>query len=216
MLLAHLVGDIHQPLHVGAQYFDENGQPVNPDTGGAATPDQGGNSLTLVLNRPNDHGHPQTTAVFHTYWDDATVDTAFGLLALDIGKSRRVSGGVVSGPGTPHHSQLTTHQLGIPDVARRLAAVEPKGWKPPPALPVEKWSEQWANEIMPLAREAHTRLSFEQIKIDPIHKVAKGLAVEKALTTPGEDYATWSGGQVRDQLHKAGWRLAEVLERIVE
>ena len=30
ILLAHFVGDIHQPLHVGAQYFDAKGQPANP------------------------------------------------------------------------------------------------------------------------------------------------------------------------------------------
>jgi hypothetical protein len=200
ILLAHYLGDLHQPLHVGAQYFDQNGQPVNPDTNGAATPDQGGNSLTLVLNRPNDHGHPQTTAVFHTYWDDATVETAFGLLALDIRKTRK-----------------GTANIQIADVARRLASIEPDVWKPSPKLPVEKWAEQWANDILPLAREAHDRLSFEQIQIDPIHKVAKGLAVERPPSAPGmDDYATWSGKQVRDQLHKAGWRLAELLERIVD
>ncbi len=31
ILLAHFVGDIHQPLHVGAQYFDAEGHPVNPE-----------------------------------------------------------------------------------------------------------------------------------------------------------------------------------------
>ncbi len=32
-MLAHFVGDIHQPLHVGAIYLDAAGRPVNPDTG---------------------------------------------------------------------------------------------------------------------------------------------------------------------------------------
>lgn len=30
-LLAHLIGDLHQPLHVGAIYLDEHDQPVDPD-----------------------------------------------------------------------------------------------------------------------------------------------------------------------------------------
>ncbi len=49
ILLAHYVGDIHQPLHVGAEYFDANGQPVNPDTDKTvhAYPDKGGNDLEL-------------------------------------------------------------------------------------------------------------------------------------------------------------------------
>ena len=33
MLLAHFVGDIHQPLHVGALYLDSNDKPVNPNLG---------------------------------------------------------------------------------------------------------------------------------------------------------------------------------------
>lgn len=34
MLLAHYVGDIHQPLHVVALYLDADGQVVNPEIGG--------------------------------------------------------------------------------------------------------------------------------------------------------------------------------------
>lgn len=50
ILLAHFVGDIHQPLHVGAQYFNAKGQPVDPERGGEL-PDEGGNSLRLKLTR---------------------------------------------------------------------------------------------------------------------------------------------------------------------
>jgi S1/P1 Nuclease len=32
-MLAHFVGDLHQPLHVGAIYLDAAGRPVNPDDG---------------------------------------------------------------------------------------------------------------------------------------------------------------------------------------
>lgn len=47
-LLAHFVGDLHQPLHVGAVYLDRNGAMVNPDQGRAADPTtetRGGNSI---------------------------------------------------------------------------------------------------------------------------------------------------------------------------
>jgi hypothetical protein len=33
ILLTHFVGDVHQPLHVGAIYLDAVGRPVNPDQG---------------------------------------------------------------------------------------------------------------------------------------------------------------------------------------
>ena len=50
LLLAHLVGDVHQPLHVGAVYLDAHGAPVDPDAGAAAsnlntTTTRGGNSI---------------------------------------------------------------------------------------------------------------------------------------------------------------------------
>jgi hypothetical protein len=46
-LLAHFVGDIHQPLHVGAVYLDANGQPVDPDANGLDpnTETHGANSI---------------------------------------------------------------------------------------------------------------------------------------------------------------------------
>jgi len=46
-LLAHFVGDIHQPLHVGAVYLDANGDRVDPDHGtlDPKTDTSGGNSI---------------------------------------------------------------------------------------------------------------------------------------------------------------------------
>jgi len=47
-LLAHFVGDLHQPLHVGAIYLDPQGTPVNPDDSGSidpATQTAGGNFI---------------------------------------------------------------------------------------------------------------------------------------------------------------------------
>src|SRR5438128_1501241 len=41
ILLAHCVGDIHQPLHVGAEYFNEAGEPIDPDRGATGLGDQG-------------------------------------------------------------------------------------------------------------------------------------------------------------------------------
>ena len=59
LLLAHYVGDVHQPLHVGAIYLDQNGHQVDPDAQGydQTTDTRGGNNL-LVGGRN-----------FHTSWD---------------------------------------------------------------------------------------------------------------------------------------------------
>jgi hypothetical protein len=56
-LLVHYVGDLHQPLHVGAVYLDARGNEVNPDTGtfdpGTAT--RGGNSIIVKSTKKNLH-----------------------------------------------------------------------------------------------------------------------------------------------------------------
>jgi hypothetical protein len=64
-LLAHFLGDLHQPLHVGAVYLDENGRLVDPDAShqiDPATETQGGNLI-------HDQQH-----VLHTEWDAIPAD----------------------------------------------------------------------------------------------------------------------------------------------
>ena len=59
-MLAHFVGDLHQPLHVAAVYLDTNGRLVDPDAAhriDPATDTQGGNLI-----------HDQHS-VFHAEWD---------------------------------------------------------------------------------------------------------------------------------------------------
>jgi S1/P1 nuclease len=68
-VLTHYVGDIHQPLHVGAIYLNAQGHEVDPDAGtyDPATKTQGGNKIL-------DHGKD-----FHTAeWDaiPASLDAA--------------------------------------------------------------------------------------------------------------------------------------------
>lgn len=60
-LLAHFIGDLHQPLHVGALYLDETGATVDPDAPNAteAMETRGGNSI--------DMGHNNN---LHALWDD--------------------------------------------------------------------------------------------------------------------------------------------------
>jgi len=47
LMLAHFVGDIHQPLHVGAVYLDADDKPVDPDAAenGSARATSGGNDI---------------------------------------------------------------------------------------------------------------------------------------------------------------------------
>jgi hypothetical protein len=196
ILLAHYLGDIHQPLHVGAMYFDDKGQPVNPDDAGGGFADNGGNALTLVLHETSDHGHASGNFNLHTYWDDNAVTTALGLYRKDIQQGKNAPKKI-----TPK------------DIAVHLANREPDGWKLPDGVGLEEWSIRWADEILPAAREAHARLEFKNIHVDPKTKVARGFAVER-MQNQGPSYREWAGGIVRDSIHKAGWRLAALLERL--
>lgn len=66
IVLVHLVGDIHQPLHVGSLYLDAQGRPVDPDRQGfdRASFSIGGNSFILS---PATLAGPKN---FHAYWDN--------------------------------------------------------------------------------------------------------------------------------------------------
>jgi len=66
LILVHYVGDIHQPLHVGAVYLDAGGKPVDPDHGhfDPATETRGGNLIAVSGPEKN----------LHKKWDDVPDD----------------------------------------------------------------------------------------------------------------------------------------------
>jgi len=64
-LVAHTMGDMHQPLHMGSLYLDADGKVYDPDKQGAdaQTHTVGGNAITL----PKPDGTPGGN--LHSYWD---------------------------------------------------------------------------------------------------------------------------------------------------
>ncbi|HVF23255.1 MAG TPA: S1/P1 nuclease, partial [Pyrinomonadaceae bacterium] len=175
-LITHYLGDIHQPLHVGAEYFKADGVAFHPIRGADGFADQGGNKLALFTFTD---GSFNTTGNLHSFWDGKTVDSAFGKTAN------------------------TT-------VARRLAAQTPARWRL--KGDAETWAEQMADDILPFAREARTRLEYRNIRIiRDAHFIESGEAREKRGRRRAS-YLRWSGGVVRNEIHKGGWRLAAVLE----
>lgn len=194
ILLAHYLGDIHQPLHVGAEYFSADGRPVDPDKTPDALEDQGGNTLELQLKvAPEITGNRHSK--LHGFWDTDTVMANLPALPDTMPKEER-------------RAKMDEVRA---QLVRDLASHEPKGWKLPDGTPLEKCGEAWANEILPLAREAHERLEFKNVHAEQREDgtVATGLAVEKSEALP---YRDWSAGVVREEMHKAGWRLADLLE----
>ncbi len=182
VLLAHYVGDIHQPLHVGAAFLDAKGNLLDPNTNHSAKPDRGGNDINFGATN------------LHGYWDFDAVESTLAYQRRTQGKT--------SDTLTPH------------DWAIQLAGKEPAGWKPDPALKPEQWPEKWADEILPIAREAHTRLTIlplEEFDNRNGKPVLCWTAIEKPH--PGQSsYAVFASKTVESELNKAGWRLAALIQ----
>ncbi len=180
ILLAHYLGDIHQPLHVGAEFFNNSGKPFEPTVSNKGFASQGGNKLTLFTFVD---GKRASAGKFHGYWDGQTVENAFGKMQ-DV------------------------------NVAKQLAGKEPPDWKLSGAA--ESWAEKLANEIMPVAREAHDRLQYRSIQTKSGQRdIISGRAEEKK-SPDGTFYAIWAGRVVKSQIHKGGWRLAALLEQALQ
>jgi hypothetical protein len=94
--------------------------------------------------------------------------------------------------------------------ARRLARKEPERWEL--TGDVEGWAEQLANEILPLAREAHERLVFKDVRSTAGDKDITSGRAEERRQEAGMFYALWAAATVKEEIHKAGWRLAALLE----
>ncbi|MGA2128852.1 MAG: S1/P1 nuclease [Xanthobacteraceae bacterium] len=186
-LLAHLVGDVHQPLHVGAKYFDKDCETsVDPNVAGVGLPNFGigativetmGGNLILLADPP-----PAVPPAdnLHFYWDGAAVFQA--MRAANLANDEQ-------------------------NFARLLAAAPPAGWST--AGPPETWATQWATEALPLAAEAHDRLVIR--KGGKPAPFTGGCTWETALDPGYQDFASQ---RARIQVAKAGFRLAALLEEI--
>lgn len=200
ILLAHYVADIHQPLHVGAAYFDPNGGIADPDKDKSALGDEGGNTFTLELSDEPARRRGVHKKKFHGFWDYDAVNSLFPQGQDTLGKSEL---------------QILIEPL-KKEIVHEMATHEPRNWRMPPGIPIDNYAELWADEILPIAREAHERLQF--MNVHPQQEEGRVVASGEADEKPRPDkmnYHVWATNIVRDELHKAGWRLADLLEKIL-
>ncbi len=183
VLLSHYVGDIHQPMHVGAIFMNKNGDRLDPNTAPSALESRGGNDINFGATN------------LHAYWDYDAVESCLSYRRRLLGK--------------------LADQYGPRDIAAEMIAKEPTDWKADPALPVEAVVEKWADEILPIAREAHDRLKMLPQQQFSTDRKGKPMVDWTAVETPhvGRDsYSIWASKTVEKELPKAGWRLAGLLE----
>ncbi len=196
ILLAHYLGDIHQPLHVGAEYFDRTGHAVDPDRDKSALADEGGNTVELRLANDPASGPLPHTKKLHGFWDLDTVNALLPEMPSSLRKEERYA---------------------LIDPAKKklvhdMATQEPKSWRLPSGMAIRRSGEFWADEILPIAREAHERLLFNDVR--PLPQEDRVVATGQAQEKPhggGLSYKDWSAQVVREEMHKAGWRLADLL-----
>jgi hypothetical protein len=203
ILITHMTGDIHQPLHVGAAYVGKDSQFVVPRKQGdidtaAIFDSRGGNNFLLddakiealsVANdippgepKPVKEGVPKAlTKPFHSYWDSTSVDYAF----------RRIR------TRTPEKfAQAAIDSK--PDVVKNTGDVA-------------GWPYQWADDALVVAKQA-----YSGVTVGPL---------TKQVSKKGETYYTWtlevpqnypvpSSAIAKTQLIKGGYHLAELLEAI--
>jgi hypothetical protein len=125
-VLAHLVGDIHQPLHVGAIYYDHACENiVDPNVAGAGQPNFGIGGSVLATTGSNDLMISDTKSL-RNYWDDSVV---IGAMRLRHIKAKAFD-----------------------EFAADIVAHPPTGWKT--GGDIDDWSAAWASEIMPAAKDA--------------------------------------------------------------
>jgi len=198
ILLAHYVADIHQPLHVGAEYFDAQGRIADPDKDKSALADEGGNTFTLELSDEPPRGRGIRKKKLHGFWDYEAVNALF--------------------PDVPSPLRKSELQAQIEPLKKQLvyemATHEPLNWRMPASIDIHNYAELWADEILPIARQAHERLQF--INVHPQQEEDRVVATGEADERPQPDrmsYRAWATEVVREELHKAGWRLADLLEK---
>jgi hypothetical protein len=198
ILLAHYVGDIHQPLHVGAEYFDESGHTVDPDKGKPGLEDEGGNTFVLHLKTGTPEEMTHRALKLHPFWDNEAVMATLPSLPLTMSKEER-------------YEQTERAKRRLID---RFTREEPSNWRLPRNVVLKNYAEAWADEILPIAREAHERLRFTNVyaQHQEDRVVAAGVVREKSVPDHVA-YADWAAKIVREELHKAGWRLADLLQQ---
>jgi hypothetical protein len=202
ILIVHMTGDIHQPLHVGAAFVGKDGKFTVPtrqaDIDGINIFDaRGGNNFLLDdgkltqmssgvippgAPKPVKEGVPAAlTKPFHSYWDSTVVDYAM----------RRLS------TRTPEAFAQAVID-GKPDVNKNTGAVG-------------TWPYQWADDALVVSKEAYKDVTLGAVT----QKTGKG----------GETYSVWSlevpqnypvpSSQIaKVQLTKAGYHLASLLQTI--
>ena len=205
ILVTHLVGDIHQPLHVGAAYVAKDGSYVVPTSqaqidGIAMFDARGGNNLLLddaALTAASEAVIPSAqldakpdakpatpkspTKPFHSYWDSTVVDYAM------------------------RRSSTRTPQQFAQAMIASAPAVSINTGEP------VNWPYQWADASL-----AASKIAYAGVVAGPAYEQTsrKGEVYKVWSLTVPDNYPVPSSALARQQLTEAGYHLAALLQAI--
>ena len=191
-LLAHFIGDLHQPLHVGVGFIDPNGpnhtiliaQDPQVIRQRSLRHDRGGNQLIIDNDRKNLHGS----------WD---FDLVRSLMTVT--------------------NKPTSDQLGR--FLRQTTPPKP-AWQP--LGPINTWAAQWATDSLKLSRDhAYRSVRIVRERTIPVLRdgvplIRDGQPVTQTVydIRRPSNYQVVNRNNVREQLAKGGFRLAKLLDAI--
>ncbi|XLZ72987.1 S1/P1 nuclease [Massilia sp. SR12] len=197
LILTHLAGDIHQPLHVGAAFVDKEGKFAVPKSDKEIDSlnifdSRGGNNLQMdeaalkaasakVIPGEDAEVSKYPTKPFHSYWDTTVVDYAM----------RR-------------SSQRSVDKFTQWAIDGKPSIVLAKG-------EVASWPVQWANDSLVAAKQA-----YADVKVGVATKQTSRSGSSYtvwAMTVP-DSYPVPSSALAREQLIKGGYNLAAMLQKI--
>lgn len=158
-LLVHLVGDVHQPIHVGCCYLDESGEvarlvrdPAEAEQLNLES-DRGGNNIILPVGNNG--------VSMHSYWDSRLGGSINHIDVNAFGSST-----AVSDAAKPNMIATTSLELKRRFVSKLTAMIAQDAGPEPPgasgafAAPPDRWAIRWANKSLAAARNAYHSLEI--------------------------------------------------------
>lgn len=203
--LVHLVGDVHQPIHVGCGFVDTQGnvprlvsdpQRIIQQNLGH---DRGGNSLVLPVSG---------NVSLHSYWDSRLAGTIEADPDEHSGAETREAESFAGEADASTSRELKGRFVDklVALVEREMPARRNSAAAPANVTPPNRWAEQWANDSLVLARSAYESLRIVKRLGGGKYRVSwEGKAAYDARCRP----------IVSRQLTLAAQHLAELLNAIL-
>lgn len=184
-LVGHLVGDIHQPLHIGCSFLDDSTTPPTMVFDAATIisknlkSDTGGNKIKL----PN-------AGSMHSFWDGSLSGPVSGINLLDA---------EIAAKELELIAEITEGARNVePDSSGEIELAAP--------TPPEDWAQIWANESLKIALEAYRNIKMVEKVDDDTYKAD--------FITTKADYINKFRNVILDQMKLATRRLADLMNEL--